>query len=59
MDTTTALKITVTIMIVSIFEYGWLLSVKWMIEWNCVYGVIWLLVTGAIELFLFFRFIYR
>lgn len=56
MDTIMALKITATIMIAILFECGWFQSVKWMTEWNFVYGMIWLLVTGAIQLFVVLRF---
>ncbi|ARM66718.1 hypothetical protein AM4_059 [Lactococcus phage AM4] len=56
MDTTTALKITVTAVIGYLFEYGWYKSVEWISEWNYTCGMIWLLVTFAIQLFLVLKF---
>ncbi|ARM66217.1 hypothetical protein AM2_089 [Lactococcus phage AM2] len=56
MDTTTALKITVTAVVAYIFEYGWYKSVEWISEWNYTGGMIWLLATFAIQLFLVLRF---
>lgn len=56
MDTTTALKITVTAVIAYIFEYGWYKSIEWISEWNYTCGMIWLLVTFSIQLFLILRF---
>ncbi len=56
MDTTTALKITVTAVIGYLLEYGWYKSVEWISEWNYTCGMIWLLVTSAIQLFLILKF---
>ena len=40
MDTTTALKITVTAVIGYLLAYGWYKSVEWISEWNYTCGMI-------------------